>query len=53
MKRRKPKCQQCRKTDKVVRAFYGSKNLAEILWKGWECERCWTVVKEVKLTKEK
>ena len=42
----KPKCQECGKTDKVVKAFYGRDN--EVWEEDWECERCNCVVEVVK-----
>ena len=42
---RKPKCKQCKKSDKIVYSIYGDK--VAPVWEGYECERCWCVVKEV------
>jgi hypothetical protein len=40
-----PKCEMCGKSDKVVVAIYGRRR--NPVWKGYECERCNCVVKEL------
>jgi len=42
----KPACQECGKRDKVVKAYYAGKD-GVVQWRGWECERCYCVVKEI------
>jgi len=42
----KPTCQKCNKKDKVVKVRYQRQ------WLGWECERCYCVVKEIFHTNE-
>ena len=42
-----PICQECHKKDKVVKITY------ENWWLGYECERCYCVVKEIYYTNEK
>ena len=42
----KPKCQECGKSDKVVKVRYGTKKLAYET--DWECERCYCVVEVIK-----
>ena len=41
----KPKCKECGKSDKVVKAIYGAK--VGLDDKYWECERCYCVVKRI------
>lgn len=41
----KPKCKECRRADKVVLVIYGPNS--NPVWKGYECERCNCVVKEL------
>ena len=43
-KKNKLKCRECDQSDKVVFAFYGPRE--KPVWKGYECERCWCVVRE-------
>ena len=38
-----PKCQECNKKDKVVLSTYGK----PVVWEGFECERCYCVVKTI------
>ena len=47
---KKPKCNQCKKQDKVVLIQYEQSidsNKSGIVWEGYECERCNCVVKEL------
>ena len=44
---KKPKCKQCKKSDKVTLVQYGDPDKIVIVWEGYECERCNCVVKEL------
>jgi len=42
----KIKCPYCYKDDKVFKVWYGKREDNKI-WIGYECERCYAVVKEI------
>ena len=41
----KPVCSQCKRKDKIKKVHYGCNESP--VWIGYECERCYCVVKEL------
>ena len=43
----KPKCPECKKTDKIEVGVYSDKKTGEVLAKYFECVRCYCVIDKI------